>query len=205
MNRLPDSLSEILGKSEKGYLDEYDNKWTEFEQEVSELTGFMVERLRCLKTTKEMNLVKLRENSSLKDKAAQWFSQKWNISFEEYMESITQCIEKKSGVPQWYIILNDSQDIIAGVGVIENDFHNRKNLSPNLCALFVEQPYRNHGIARWILDFVRKDMYSLGIEKLYLVTDHTKFYEKCGWSFLTMVQDMEGIMERVYMAETKEV
>lgn len=205
MNRLPDSLSEILGKSEKGYLDEYDNKWTEFEQEVSELTGFMVERLRCLKTTKEMNLVKLRENSSLKDKAAQWFSQKWNISFEEYMESITQCIEKKSGVPQWYIILNDSQDIIAGVGVIENDFHNRKDLSPNLCALFVEQPYRNHGIARWILDFVRKDMYSLGIEKLYLVTDHTKFYEKCGWSFLTMVQDMEGIMERVYMAETKEV
>lgn len=205
MNRLPDSLSEILGKSEKGYLDEYDNKWTEFEQEVSELTGFMVERLRCLKTTKEMNLVKLRENSSLKDKAAQWFSQKWNISFEEYMESITQCIEKKSGVPQWYIILNDSQDIIAGVGVIENDFHNRKDLSPNLCALFVEQPYRNHGIARWILDFVRKDMYSLGIEKLYLVTDHTKFYEKCGWSFLTMIQDMEGIMERVYMAETKEV
>lgn len=205
MKRLPDSLSEILGKSEKGYLDEYDDKWTEFEQEVSELTGFMVERLRCLKTTKEMNLVKLRENSSLKDTAAQWFSQKWNISFEEYMESITQCIEKKSGVPQWYIILNDSQDIIAGVGVIENDFHNRKDLSPNLCALFVEQPYRNHGIARWILDFVRKDMYSLGIEKLYLVTDHMKFYEKCGWSFLTMVQDMEGIMERMYMAETKEV
>ena len=58
--------------------------------------------MRCLKTTKEMNLIKLRENSLLKDKAAQWFSQKWNIPFEEYMESITQCIEKKSGVPQWY-------------------------------------------------------------------------------------------------------
>ena len=161
--------------------------------------------MRCLKTTKEMNLIKLRENSLLKDKAAQWFSQKWNIPFEEYMESITQCIEKKSGVPQWYVILNDRQDIIAGVGVIENDFHNRKDLSPNLCALFVEQPYRNRGVARQILDFVRKDMYGFGIEKLYLVTDHTEFYEKCGWSFLTMVQDIEGIMERIYMAETKEV
>lgn len=205
MKRLPYSLSEILGKSEKGHLDECDDKRTGFEQEASELTEFMVERLSCLKTTKEMNLIKLRENSSLKDKAAQWFSQKWNISFEEYMESITQCIEKKSGVPQWYVILNDSQDIIAGVGIIQNDFHNRKDLSPNLCALFVEQSYRNHGIARQILDFVRKDMYSLGIEKLYLVTDHTEFYEKCGWSFLTMVHDMEGIMERMYMAETKEV
>ena len=31
MQQLPDSLSEILGKAEKGYLGECDYKWTEFE------------------------------------------------------------------------------------------------------------------------------------------------------------------------------
>lgn len=154
---------------------------------------------------KEINLIKLRENPVLQDKAARWFCQKWDIPFEEYMESIAQCIEKKSGIPQWYVMLNENQDIIAGTGVIENDFHNRKDLSPNLCALYVEQPYRNQGIARQILDFVREDMCGLGIEILYLVTDHTDFYEKCGWNFLTMVQDTEGITERMYMAETQNI
>ena len=28
---------------------------------------------------------------------------------------------------------------ISGAGVIENDFHDRKDLTPNLCALFVEE------------------------------------------------------------------
>ena len=154
---------------------------------------------------KKVKLIKLCENPAWQDKAAWWFSQKWNIPFEDYMESITQCIEKKTSVPQWYVMLNENQDIIAGAGVIENDFHKRKDLFPNLCALFVEQPYRNHGFARQILDFVKKDMYSLGIQKLYLVTEHTEFYEKFGWSFLTVVRDTEGCKVRMYMADTRKM
>ncbi len=48
--------------------------------------------------------------------------------------------------PEWYIVL-DKEIIIAGVGVIENDFHNRKDLTPNVCAVYVEPLYRNQGIA----------------------------------------------------------
>ncbi|HDN2513848.1 TPA: GNAT family N-acetyltransferase [Clostridioides difficile] len=154
---------------------------------------------------KEVKLIKLCENPAWQDKAAWWFSQKWNIPSEDYMESITQCIEKKTSVPQWYVMLNENQDIIAGTGVIENDFHNRKDLSPNLCALYVEEMYRNQGIAQYILEFVRKDMDNMGIEKLYLVTDHTEFYEKCGWSFLTTVKDVNGCIERMYMVNTRGV
>ena len=33
---------------------------------------------------------------------------------------------------------------------------------------------------------------------LYLLTDHTQFYEKCGWSFYTMVQGDDGSPERLY-------
>lgn len=48
----------------------------------------------------------------------------------------------KSYIPQWYIIVNENNEIIAGAGVIENDFHEYKHLTPNLCALFVEKEYR---------------------------------------------------------------
>lgn len=81
----------------------------------------------------KVHLIKLRENPELKDKAPWWFSQKWNIPLVEYAESITQCIEEKSVVPQWYVILNESQNIIAGAGVIENDFH--------ICTIWVSKGY----------------------------------------------------------------
>ena len=149
---------------------------------------------------RELELICLRNKGELKEKAAAWFSSKWGISVDEYEESIDECIQNKCKIPQWYIITDKNNNIIAGAGVIENDFHNRKDLSPNLCALYVEEEYRKKGIGKYILDFVRKDMEVMDIKKIYLVTDHTEFYEKCGWNFLTMVTDETGAEERMYEA-----
>lgn len=157
---------------------------------------------------KEMELKKLRDFPELSSQAARWFSLKWGIPEEAYQESILECIatghglEHKVGVPQWYIVSNAAGEIIAGAGIIENDFHDRKDLSPNLCALFVEETYRRQGIAKRLLDVARTDLGKMGYERLYLVTDHTRFYERCGWDFLTMVQDEEGSLMRMYQAPT---
>ncbi len=54
---------------------------------------------------------------------------------EAYLESMEECLTQKSAVPQWYLAIENSQ-IIGGIGVIENDFHNRKDLAPQcLCCL----------------------------------------------------------------------
>ena len=93
----------------------------------------------------------------------------------------------------------DGEKIIAGLGVIENDFHNRKDLSPNVCAVYVEPQYRSQGIAGKMLSFVCEDMKVKGIDTLYLLTDHTNFYERYGWDFLCMVQcDGESDLSRMY-------
>lgn len=147
----------------------------------------------------------LRTSPSLLDKASRWFSDKWGIPAEAYRESITDCINRKTNIPQWYIVLSEEGEIIAGAGVIENDFHDRKDLMPNLCALFVEESYRNRGIAKSILDFVRNDLKKMGILKLYLVTDHTALYEKCGWKFLTMVVGDDQIPMRLYAATSENI
>ena len=34
-----------------------------------------------------------------------------------------------------------------GVSLIDNDFHDRKDLSPNVCAVYTEEAHRGHGIA----------------------------------------------------------
>ena len=91
-------------------------------------------------------ILKIQDNKELITQACEWFHQKWGIPKEDYMQSMEECIKSTSPIPQWYIVL-DKEIIIAGIGVIENDFHNRKDLTPNVCAVYVEPLYRNQGIA----------------------------------------------------------
>lgn len=149
-----------------------------------------------------VTITKLCEHPEFSEKAALWFHEKWGIPLEAYRESIRQCTGRKTGIPQWYLVLDEDLNIIAGAGMIDNDFHDRKDLSPNLCALFVEKEHRKRGIAKHILDFARKDAGRIGFEKLYLITDHTDFYERCGWEFLTMVREENGAFARMYAAST---
>lgn len=149
-----------------------------------------------------MELLKIREHKELAETAAQWFHSKWKIPLKAYTDSIQMCLNNKVAVPQWYAATENAK-IIGGLGVIENDFHNRKDLAPNVCALYVESAYRRKGIAEKLLNFACNDMKQFGIHTLYLVTDHTSFYEQYGWDFLCMVQaDGESAMARMYIHKT---
>lgn len=148
----------------------------------------------------DIKIIKLKDRPELKEKAAEWFHEKWGVPESAYLESINECIKGKSPVPQWYVVQKDGSDrIIAGMGVIENDFHSRKDLSPNICAVYTEEDMRRYGIAGRLLGYVCDDMKSYGIDTLYLVTDHTSFYERYGWEFLYTVQEDSGGMTRMYV------
>lgn len=99
-------------------------------------------------------IVRLRECPQLKQRAAQWFHQKWGIPLEAYLQSMEECLHPLPGhfIPQWYVVM-EGKEIIGGLGVIENDFHDRKDLTPNVCAVYVEEPYRCQGLAGKMLDF----------------------------------------------------
>lgn len=77
----------------------------------------------------------------------------------------------------WYLCL-DGENIVGGLGVIENDFHERKDLFPNVCAVYTDVAYRGQDIAWHLLNMVVEDMKAKGISPIYLITDHTGFYER---------------------------
>ena len=130
--------------------------------------------------------------------AAEWFHNKWGIPTEAYLECMEAYLHDETEYG-WYLCLDGNQ-IVGGMGVIENDFHDRKDLVPNVCAVFTDEKYRNQGIAGNLLNMVVDDMKSKGISPIYLVTDHIGFYEKYGWEFLCMVQgDGEPNMSRMYI------
>ena len=150
-----------------------------------------------------MELLKVRDHREMVDQAAVWFHSKWGVPAEAYAESMAACLKNQKGVPQWYLVMENDK-IIGGAGVIENDFHDRKDLTPNVCALYVEEEYRGRGIAGGLLKVICADMDDMGVDPLYLITEHTSFYERYGWEFLCMVQgDGEPGMTRMYIHKNK--
>ena len=142
--------------------------------------------------------ITLREMPSVKEKAAEWFHSKWGVSKEAYLECMNAYLKKETEYG-WYLCI-DGETIVGGLGVIENDFHDRKDLTPNVCAVYTEEKYRGKGIAGKLLNMVVEDMKEKGVSPLYLITDHTSFYERYGWEFLCMVQgDGEEEMTRMYI------
>ena len=114
------------------------------------------------------DIIRITERPELKTAAAEWFHEKWGIPYEAYLESMEEAMSGKGAVPQWYLALYGER-IAAGMGVIANDFHDRTDLTPNVCAVFTEPDFRCQGLAGRLLGFVADDMKSGGIDALYLL------------------------------------
>ena len=146
----------------------------------------------------EFSYIKLRENKDIKGDAADWFHSKWGVPKEAYLKCMDSYINGETEYG-WYLCLK-GENIVAGLGVIDNDFHDRKDLYPNVCAVYTDENYRGRGIAGKLLNMVVEDMRSKSISPIYLITDHIGFYERYGWEFLCMVQgDDEPEMTRMYI------
>ena len=145
-----------------------------------------------------LKYITLREMPELKENAADWFHSKWGVPKNAYLDCMDAYLQGKTELG-WYLCLAEDR-IVGGMGVIENDFHNRKDLTPNICAVYTEEAYRKQGIAGNLLNMTVNDLRQKGITPVYLVTNHAGFYEKYGWEFLCMVQgDGEQEMSRMYI------
>ncbi len=147
---------------------------------------------------KKLRYLTLRDRPDLKEIAAEWFSRKWGVPKETYLRCMDDYLDHETEYG-WYLCLCDDR-IVGGLGVIDNDFHEREDLAPNICAVYTEEEYRNKGIAGALLEKAVEDLRSKGISPVYLVTDHTGFYERYGWEFLCPVREKHGPgMTRMYI------
>lgn len=142
--------------------------------------------------------ITLRERPALLARAADWFHEKWGVPREVYLERMSAYMNAETEYG-WYLCL-DGGRIVGGLGIVENDFHDRVDLAPNVCAVFTEAACRGQGIAGRLLEMAVADMRAVGVSPLYLVTDHVGFYERYGWEFLCMVREAgEERLTRMYV------
>ena len=110
---------------------------------------------------KELQYITLRENPERMNTAADWFHSKWRVPTEAYLECMEAYLNRETELG-WFLCL-DGEQIVGGLGVIENDFHDRKDLTPNVCAVYTEESHRCKGIAGNLLNMVVEDLRAKGI------------------------------------------
>ena len=145
-------------------------------------------------------IINIRECPQWLDRAADYFSARWGIDKQIYLDSMTDSLSTTEAVPRWYLMLCGGE-IIGGYGLIENDFMVRKDLCPWLCALIVEPEHRGRQLGAQLLMHSRMEAAALGFKKLYLNTDHVGYYEKYQWQYLGDFAHVCGDDTRVYEAD----
>ena len=122
-------------------------------------------------------------------------------SMPDYEDSIRSCLASDSPLPLWYVLRMDGK-IIAGAGLITNDFISRMDLWPWLAALIVEEEYRGNALGGVLLQHAKACAAQLGFDRLYLATDHIGYYEKYGFAYLVEGYHPWGESSRIYCAKT---
>ena len=114
--------------------------------------------------------VTLRQRPEWMEQAAAWFHDKWGVPKQAYLQCMKAYLHGDTEYG-WY-----------------------------LCAVYTEEEYRGRGIAGRLLTMAVEDLKSKGITPVYLLTEHTGFYERYGWQFLCMVQgNGETGLSRMYI------
>lgn len=142
--------------------------------------------------------IDLKDRPELMQTAAAWFNSKWHVPAEAYLECMEDYLTGKTELG-WYLCLY-GEEIVGGLGVIGNDFHDRKDLTPNVCAVYTEEAHRSRGIAGRLLNMAVEELRKKAISPVYLLTDHIGFYERYGWEFFCMARgDGEPEPSRMYI------
>ena len=115
---------------------------------------------------KEFQYITLRKKPELMNVAAQWFHSKWGVPMAAYLECMEAYLKQETELG-WFLCL-DGDQIVGGLGVIENDFHDRPDLTPNVCAVYTEESHRCRGIAGKLQNMAVEDLRAKGISPVYL-------------------------------------
>lgn len=152
----------------------------------------------------KLRLISVREHPEQLEEIIAYFQARWATEDSRmvYDDCIRSCMTAKSPLPQWYVLM-DGERIIAGAGLITNDFISRMDLMPWLCALYVEPEYRGKGLGGTLIRRCIEDAAGMGYENLYLCTDHVGYYERYGFEFLAEGYHPWGESSRIYKTQIR--
>lgn len=125
----------------------------------------------------------------------------WKGVFEAFTEVLNEVFSVDKELPKCYMMLKD-EDIIGFYQLVEQELIERKDLSPWITCVFIDERERGQYLSSKLLEHGRKITGKLGYSKVYLTTDHIQFYEKFGFREIGLDKFVWGRPTKIYEHDT---
>ena len=146
-----------------------------------------------------MKVAQINKDNDLLEKGAEFFWKCWGTesNFNFYKDCIVQSVNNSKTLPKFYVLL-DNQEIIGSYALLINDIISRQDLCPWLACLYIDEQYRNKGLAANLIEDGIKEALKYGYDTLYLSTNLNGFYERKGWTFIGTGYNVFGGNVKIY-------
>ena len=150
-----------------------------------------------------MKIELITKESDLLEKGTKYFWRQWGteLNFNFYKDCIENSISDNKFLPKFYLML-DRDKIIGSYALLTNDIISRQDLMPWFACLYVDENYRNLGLAEKLIRHGLSESQKKGFKTLYLSTDLNDFYEKKEWNYLSKGYGVDGNKIKIYSKET---
>ena len=101
------------------------------------------------------------------------------------------------------ILLTEGDELISYCTLAEKDDIQPTDLTPWVGFVYTFPEHRGHRYAGLLFDEVERLAKERPATEVYLSTNHIGLYEKYGWEFFDMMNDMDGEPSRVYVKKIK--
>ena len=102
------------------------------------------------------------------------------------------------------LLLTEGDELISYCTFAEKDDIQPTDLTPWVGFVYTFPEHRGHRYAGLLFDEVVRLAKDRSVGEVYLSTNHTGLYEKYGWEFMGMMDDMDGEPSRVYVRKIQQ-
>lgn len=148
-----------------------------------------------------IEIISIKDYPELKDKAIAYCCENWPPVKNGFISFIEQSLTSENVLPMTFLLMKDEK-IIGFYQLIYNECVMRKDLSPWITTLFIDEKERGCCLGSVLLEHGRKTLGQLGYEAVYLTTDHIQFYEKYGFKEIGLDQFDWGRPTKLYQHNT---
>lgn len=141
------------------------------------------------------------ENPKYEGELITYISEAWPAIKELVISQLKLSLSTDKALPQTFFMLKDNR-IIGFYQMIEQELLIRKDLSPWIAPLFIDERERGHSYGAMLLKHARRTAGQLGYDKVYLTTDHIQYYEKYGFREIGLSNFEWGRPSKIYEHDT---
>jgi len=148
-----------------------------------------------------ISIVSLKDLPSYRQTLTDYVANNWKAVLYPFTDVLSEIFSGEKELPKCYMMLKDGK-IIGFYQLVKQELIIRKDLSPWITCMFVDEQERGQRLSSKLLEHGRTVAGKLGYTKVYLTTDHIQFYEKFGFREIGLDKFVIGRPTKIYEHDT---